>query len=595
MSNNVVNPQSIYQSLLAETDREARQEFPLDPRIAHYALRNVGEDRELDPYSRPVFHAGLDDETHNVIVVQPESEIDSLAVPVQNQPNMVEQKQIIIIDTAQRDWTKQPNAYSNVFSFGQQTPLSVAGIQIPYYYNNQVVPYSAFEMPRATLGGAAPNQYANNRPKIIPGTSVPVPVPGSPTPGLATGQTYGWRLVTSKTTGQIVHVTDPGLTDPPNPALYNVVYFPPYDPTSGKGALIGIDSNIRNVDLVGNTFGTQLELSNVQSLRLVRATLPIRKFDTFNPLLFSDASGGGIVPPSQPFNTYTANIQNTFHTEPYILMSIENMKGQYYGAGQVVQNAFAALVQTTRTTYDGNQAIYLGQFQDYYPWADEAYTFDPPLSQLSNANISLSNSYGDPFNHQDDASVFQIGINTQTSLPPNQNSLGVLSFRIYRGTVPQTIDLTGGDLNTLFSVNDFRPGDELVFYQPVLDQLTVDPAATPEMRTFVDTLGTHSVVVTNVTTFPVPAVPTLVLGLEFQAVIKPTSINDAFAINSNLIALAAQVPGNLISFNATSGSGSTFSTNYPLPVMNRMMQAAYSFEAVTLVPDSGQIGKIIPN
>lgn len=592
MSNNI-NHRLIYQSLLAEMDSEARDEFPVDPRIAQYALRNPNDEQDLGTYARPTFHAGIGDEVSNVIAVDPETEIDSLAVPVQNQPNMVEQKQVIIIDTAQRDWVKQPDAYSNVFSFGQQTPISVAGIQIPFYYNNQVVPYSAFEMPRATLGGAAPNQYANNRPRIIPGTSTPVPVPGFPTPGLATGQTYGWRLVTDKTTGAIKHYNDPGMTDPPNAALYNTVYFPPYDPTSGRGGLIGIDSNIRNVDIVGNTFGTQLELSNVKSLRLVRATLPIRKFDTFNPSIFTDVSGSGN---SNTFNQFTANMLNTFHTEPYILMSIENMKGQYYGAGQVVQNAFAALVQTTRTTYDANQAIYLGQFQDYYPWSDEAYEFDPPLAQLSNANISLSNSYGEEFNHLDNASVIRMSIGTATGFPiPSNLPLGAIAFTVYSGTVPSTVP--SFDSNLFFSVNDFRSGDEIVFYQPVLDQLIADPNTTPALQTLLNTLQTRSVIITQVNITPVAPAPTLLLGVEIQAVIQPTSIADAFAINSNLQAVATEIGGfsPTVYFNNYDVIPSTFSTNYPLPIMNRMMQAAYAFEAVTLVPDSGQLGKIIPN
>jgi hypothetical protein len=591
MSNNI-NHRLIYQSLLAEMDSEARDEFPVDPRIAQYALRNPNDEQDLGTYARPTFHAGIGDEVSNVIAVDPETEIDSLAVPVQNQPNMVDQKQVIIIDTAQRDWVKQPDAYSNVFSFGQQTPISVAGIQVPFYYNNQVVPYSAFEMPRPTLGGAAPNQYANNRPRIIPGTSVPVPVPGSPIPGLATGQTYGWRLVTDKTTGAIKHYNDPGMTDPPNAALYNTVYFPPYDPTSGRGGLIGIDSNIRNVDIVGNTFGTQLELSNVKSLRLVRATLPIRKFDTFNPSIFTDVSGSGN---SNTFNQFTANMLNTFHTEPYILMSIENMKGQYYGAGQVVQNAFAALVQTTRTTYDANQAIYLGQFQDYYPWSDEAYEFDPPLAQLSNANISLSNSYGEEFNHLDNASVLQITVGTDTGFPATL-PLGVLRFTLYMGgTVPSTVP--GGDSNIYFSVNDFRSGDEIVFYQPVIDQLIADPNTTPALQTFLNLLQTHSVIVTQVASQTnLISAPTLLLGYQFDAVIQPTSVADAFAINSALAAVAAEMGvQQTVVFNNYDVAPSTFSVNYPLPIMNRMMQAAYAFEAVTLVPDSGQLGKIIPN
>lgn len=588
------NPRLLYQSLLAETDTEARDEYHYDPRVVMYNQRSF--ERDVAPFSTgPTAVETTGEEAENrKITEEPAAELESLAVPVMAQPKFVESKKIVIVDTAQRDWVAQPDAYSNVvFTFGTQVPTSApAGIQIPYYSNNPVIPYSAYEMPPIVLNGPTPAQLANNKSNVIPGT-----VPSWDAQLGRFNNIYGWRLVFDAATGQLKHT--PSAINPGD----RIVYFPPYNPADTQGSLIGVDSNVFNDALLGTQFGTQLELSNVTSIRLIRATLPVRKFDTFNPAIFADVSSSA----NPNFNTNTQNILNTFHTEPYLLLTVDNLTGLYYGAGQVPQNAFAALAQQTRNPIDGNSTIFLSQFQDYYPWAEEAYTFSPPLSQLSNLNLALSNSYGAPFNHLDNAYITSIQFGTSAAVipPPNTGQmLGMLSITIYRGIPPNP--LPGTNTNAYFSLNDYRPGDQLAIYQPTITQILSDPSASnPYVSQFLQDILSNGLIVTDIAVATSPATPTIQIGLYIKATIKTLGLDNTLSVLSNISNLVSILPTPVggVPIMVFAGDPSSifagfkpyFNTNYPIPMMNRSLQCAYSFEVTTLVPDSGELGKIIPN
>jgi hypothetical protein len=589
------NAQYIYQSLLAETDQEARSEYIQDPRVQMYASRSSGSN-PVEVFQRAFSNAEITDEVSNEIQVEPEQVIDSLAVPVQNQPNMIETKRIIIVDTAQRDWTKQPDAYSNVFGFGTQTPsiLGGGGSQVPYYYNNQLIPFSAYEMPvyGISLGTSLPpNQFANKYPKIIPGSSVPITAPDG-TQGLTVGTPYGWSLVISPA-GTLKHLPQPiSPTD-------NVVYFPTYDARQSKGAVIGVDSNIRQIDTDNLGFSTQLKLSNIASLKLARATLPIRKFDTYNPNAFS--SGG----------SNSANLLNTFHAEPYILMNISNLKGEYYGATQVIQNAFTALVQQQRTPLDAGSTGLLSQFQDYYPWSDETFEFDSPLSQLSNITITLANNNGEPFSHLDDLNVVFIGVNNSRAANISSGlAFGTLRFYVSRDR--ENTVYPSSNLINYFAANEIRAGDEITFYSPTISQITNDPQTSDPMYDFFNILYNQSVLVTKVYDVDLSTtLPMLSACYAFDAVIKTTGFANTVAVYTNLSAVCDEIyatsyptlSGLIVlqkytnsdpAISATTLSG-TFLGDYPLPMMNVNMQNAYAFEVKTLEPDKSQLKKIIPN
>jgi hypothetical protein len=601
-----MNPQLLYQSLLAETDNEAKYEYEVDPRIAQYALRNTDDDREVPGYETSTAFASPQQPDPEITKI-PEEEREMYEAPMFEQPALVPNRRVVIVDTAQRDWTVQPDAYSVTFGFGNQNPNTVtSNTQIPYYFNNPVVPYAAYDMPTYNGVGVPPPQRANNKP-------IRLGFEDSNTfqYGLL-ANTWGWRLVRDNTTGLFVH-SDTVPESNINTSQYSVVYFPVYDSANSRGSLIGVDSQIPDPGDVQDTFSTQTALSNIGSIRLVRATLPVRKFDTFNPAVFSQASTSGNIAIVQSLNPTAANLINTFHSEPYILMSIGSIQGGYLGANNIIQNSFAALVQKQRITLDGNNTAYLAQFQDYFPWSDEAYTFDPPLSYLSNADITLSNQLGQPYSHLDDMVITSIQFGTcQSPITTGTPSLnitqyfGTMTFTIYHGNVPQIINSVPiFDINQQFSTNEIRVGDELVFYQPTLQKILQDPSTSSNsaLQTFFSNLATHSILVTNTITVPL-YMPfafneTTQVGFQFTGVFKFSNLADVFAISSNLNDVISTLGSSLggpvpqLTLTSTITASDYYSNSYPIPFLNRMMQCTYAFEVTTMEPDTSGLGKIV--
>lgn len=625
MNNNEINPQLIYQSLLAETDQEAQEDYFVDPRVAQYASRNAGCN-DVGIYARKYqSYADIAESTENKIVIEPSTEIDSLAVPVQNQPDMMDSKTVVIVDTAQRDWTVQPDAYSNVFSFINQDRGGYSSNQmIPYYYNNSNVPLAAYDVQIPVSVSLLPqiNFLANNKPKMIDPTTGGVVTVNAPwqNQGLL-AQVWGWRLVYDGVTG-----APKKFPSPINPND-RVIYFPVYNPNNSRGAIIGSDTYTNwGLASTAGTFGTQLALSNVKSMRLVRATLPVRRFDAYNPSIYVDKNFG--------LSANTAVLLNTFHTEPYILMSISNMQGQYYGAAQCVQKSFAALVQQQRSVFNAAEGGYLAQFQDFYPWSDEAYKYDPPLSQLSNINITLSNRNCKQYTHLDDLNAITIIFGTSATAVPvagtNGNGIGTLNFLVTRNIAQLNTNLLTSSSN-FFSPSDVRPGDEIIMYKPMITRMQNDPSCSALLSNFLDSMSSNSLLVTKVFFYTgVPGLPLLDIAAAFDAVVKTSTIDDTIDYYANLDGLITSsvmptltgmtafqdfsglegsqylslASNNTFSFFDSSAGPSlinlsdTFgapSYSYPLPMLNMNMQNTFAFEVITTTADTAQLSKIIPN
>ncbi len=607
------NPRLLYQSLLAETDKEATDEYTVDPRMLLYNTRYASTNN-VTGFSQQlssVNFASTEEETENEIATEePEREIDSLAVPVQNQPNFIESTSIVIIDTAQRDWTVQPDTYSNTFSFINPTVTS-SGPQA-YYYNNPVVPFASYDFPDINSSSYvrnAPIYLPNTRPKMVnmsEGGSITINQQFLKKGLLA--NTWGWRLVFDGNTGNLKHYN---VADPSSYIQSNdrVVYYPVFDATTSKGQLIGTDSALNVLSSNKIAFGTQLALTNVKSLRLSRATLPIRRFDSYDPVIYGDASA----------NFTTGTILNTFHSEPYILMNINNLTGQYYGAAPVVHNAFTALVQQQRTLIESTNSTILAQYQDYYPWGAEAYSFDPPLAQLSNTAISLSNSGGQPYTHLDDLNT------TILIFGQNEGRLtGQISFLVTRDRGNPIIDMSASSqCNWFFSSNDVRPGDQLQFYQPVTTQIQADASCLPSISNLFNYMQTNGMIVTNVTLTSNTTIPIIDVAYTFDAVIKTTGVDQTYSLYNDCYAQIASDPripvfygitGELSKFNGlkyvslvasnyviapdigTVPLRDIFSGNayYPLPILNKNCQATFAFEVVTAEADTASLKKIIP-
>jgi hypothetical protein len=629
------NPQFIYQSLLAETDEEAKSEYAVDPRVVQFATRNAGTN-PVETFQKPVVSfADIQEEANNKIVVDPEDLIDSLAVPVQNQPPMIDSNTIVIIDTAQRDWTLQPDIYNINFSFTQSNSSVISQMNsVPFYYNNSNVPLSAYDSPQFTPNGTAstynaPGFVANSKSYILPLNST--------TPNVIVNQqwqnkgllaqTWGWRLVYISNTANLRYSPDPILSTD------RIIYFPTYDSTESRGALIGTDvySNGFQSNTIG--FGTQLPLSNVNSIRLVRATLPLARFDAYSPHIYTNSATNNV--------TY-ASYLNTFQAEPYIIMNINDYKGKYYGAGNVIQNAFTALVQKQRTVYNADSNNLLSQYQDYYPWSKEAYEFDTPLGQLSNAAITLSNNAGQAYTHLDDLKITTIifgncGNAYDLSTKIGIGGLGMVSLVVTRDIRDPTIVLNPsigvvGPLTPnnswLFPQTDMRQGDRLFFYPSTIQQIQTDSSTTSNINNFFSLLQSNGLIVAKVSTFEsIAGCPILDAGFLISGVINVQTIPDIVYTMQTLSALTAALPvfnitdPSLFPFTTISGlnylslcaSGQTWNVNYPtpktytlssalssnayypLPIMNLNQQCTFALEVVTSQADTTQLKKIIPN
>ena len=146
---------------------------------------------------------------------------------------------------------------------------------MPYYFNNVVVPLIAYETPaNAIIGAGVRNSYITpaNIARQTFQTSIGAKVPDYFRTYSQTFQpTYGWKIVTSN--GVPVHTpTSFSYTDP----NVQVSYYPTYDARNPRGALIGIDVQPKLYTTSQYNYSTSRRFSNVSSMRLIRAMLPVR-------------------------------------------------------------------------------------------------------------------------------------------------------------------------------------------------------------------------------------------------------------------------------------------------------------------------------
>jgi len=561
-----------YKSLLVNADYEARKEYDFDPRVAFLATSETQRPIEPINYTAPTT-VSAERVTIQELNDAPDT-LDTLTLPVQQPPTMVPRARMIIIDTAQRDWTLQPDAYSNIFSFGTQTPLSNDGPQVAFYFNNPTVPLSAYETPLTALKVPAGKQIqtvANLTPLVFP-PGARIPSYFSKTDkGLVTPK-YGWSIVLSNNT--LLHSPQPFSYSDPNVKIF---YYPVYNSALTAGAQIGIDIQPARYGVNNYLFSTQLVLSNVTEIKLLRAILPVRGTQPYKPSAFT----GSITYP------------DAFHMQPYVLMTIQNIKGNYYGGSQIVQNSFSILTQNTRNIYDGGNA-FPGQFSDYYPWGDEVYSFDPPMARMSNANIQVYNNTGIPFSQVDSLNI--VGMRFDTS------NIGSVQFFVTQN--PNTVSGGLTDSNAFLNT-DLRVGDEIKFYSPTLTQIGFDASCSTPLAAL-SQLMSNNFLVTGINSndfSPSFVFPSSDIGTSFTAVPKLTSgyagLSNAARTIRTLLTTLSQV--SLLQYSGVTQSGltfmnrRTFSQDYPLPMLNMNTQATFVMQVTTLEPDPTNIKKIIPN
>lgn len=521
---------SEYHRLLASEDAGARQNYDFDPRVA-YHMQNTILREHMEPAVPNT--AGRDLENPAGFTGVPEGSHSDSNV-MQSSPKMAVVRRYIIVDTAQRDWTKYPNPYSNlIFTFGGQGDTQKP---VPVYTNQATYPFFA----------------------LPPTTNISfIPLPG-------TSNIRGFSYIDS------------------NSGIQRDLSA--YNSSLPRGNFVAYDTppNFLNS---GDYFGTPNTPSNVISIRLVRAILPQTPFVSYpaDPLFTTNASGTK--------NTVAATPYNTFGTYPYLLFYLNEYRGQYYAPTEAGCKAFTVLTQCNRAQL--NFSLTNGaQYFDYTPWNGEGLEFQSPLTSLQKIAITVADPHGVPFavNQPDDIAIDNILLASSTISGSTYVSRATLlcvtpAYKTY----PET-QLRVGD-----RVSFYKPYLQLMqkssaigsnsqkrnFIKslidqtfPVLDVRTYkfDPAT----NTYIPGSNVISSTDSTIDYFNVFFIPNFTKRLD----------------NGTLIDL---YPDAVDSDNSILNVQSILGIGNSLPVLNVTQQPVYSFEMVHKIPDTSEIGGRVVN
>jgi hypothetical protein len=335
---------SDYAQIMMREQAQARQNYNFDPREKF--LQSQYTSSMIEAFNATVPNNRAEAPPPN----SDEEEITRLdPSTVQDAPITRATKKYIIVDTSQRDWTKQPNPYTNlVFTFGSQTLSSSNPI---VYSNNPFVPTFAVEQ-------------ASNNPPLV----------GVP-------NNRGWTLSTGAS---------------------NVAY-PAYNPNLPKGIPVGVDTGYL-IQPSGFGFGSSMNATNIASIRLIRAVLPQRQFLSI-PIDASTSPGGLDASTSQFIQeNLVGKPYSTFTTYPYLLFSLNEFYGQYVGGNEPMRRSFSVMTQKQRSQTDFQVSVGVQQY-DYEPWGAEALDLQSPITTLKQLAITITDPIGTTFTQTDNLTV----------------------------------------------------------------------------------------------------------------------------------------------------------------------------------------------
>jgi hypothetical protein len=521
---------SDYHKLLAREDAGARQNYDFDPRVAYHmqntVLRehmepavSVGNTKDLE---NPLSFTGIPEGSHS----------DSNMM--QNAPKMMVVKRYVIVDTAQRDWVKYPNPYSNVtFTFGGQGDTQKP---VPVYANNTTYPYFA-----------------------LPPTSNTtfIPLPG-------TSNTRGFSFIDSNT----------GIQRD----------LSAYNAGLPRGNFIAYDTPPNAVNS-GDYFGTPNTPSNVISIRLVRAILPQTPFVSYpaDPLFTTTASGTK--------SAISATAFNTFGTYPYLLFYLNEYRGQYYAPTEAGCRAFTVLTQCNRAQM--NFTLTNGaQYFDYTPWNGEGIEFQSPLTSLQKIAITVADPHGVPFaiNQPDDLAIDNILLATTISGGSRFVSRATLlcvtpAYKTYPKSqlrVGDRISLYSPYLRLIEKGNAIGNNvDKKGFIDSLIDKTF--PVLDVQIYSFDPRTNTYIPASSSIT--PTDSV------IDFFNVFFIPNFTRRLD-NGSLVDVypgAVDADNSILNIQSLLGSGNS------IPVLNVTQQPIYSFELVHKIPDTTEIGGTVVN
>ena len=345
---------------------------------------------------------------------------------VQQAPKTRNFKRYIIVDSSQRDWVKQPNPYTGlIFTFGSQTTASSNPI---VYENNWFIPTFAVEQ-------------ASNIPPIV----------GAP-------NTRGWTLSAGSSN----------------------VFYPAYNSSLPRGQVIGVDTGFI-IQPSGKGFGSGNNVSSLLSIRLVRAVLPQRQFLSI-PI---DPSGTAVDMSTSEFiqSNLVGKPYSTFSTYPYLLYNLNEFFGQYLGGNEQIRRSFSVMTQRQRQQTNFQTDVGVQQY-DYEPWGQEALTFQSPITNLKQVEITITDPIGTTFVQNDALTISRIEATDDK-----------MYLKCFTGNFQY------------FSSNELRVGDRVSFYPETLSNMLKSPilaALDPQKAQFITNLSNA--------TFPVLQLLDYVLG-----------------------------------------------------------------------------------
>jgi hypothetical protein len=499
----------------------ARQKYDYDPRNTMIKTRNANTTIETFNSTQPTSQESIRPGDY---MGEPEgSRSDENSV--QQAPKTRNFKRYIIIDSSQRDWVKQTNPYTALtFTFGSQATSSSNPV---VYENNWFVPTFAVEQ-------------SSNQPPLV----------GVP-------NTRGWTLSTGTSN----------------------VFYPAYNSSLSRGQVIGIDTGFI-IKPSGKGFGSGNNVSSLLSIRLVRAVLPQRQFLSI-PI---DPSATSVDGSSSVFiqSNLVGKPYSTFSTYPYLLFNINEYFGQYLGGNEQIRRSFSVMTQRQRQQTNFQTDVGVQQY-DYEPWGQEALTFQSPITNLKQLEITVTDPIGTTFAQNDNLTLSRI--------EATDNKMYLKCF-------------TGN--YQFFSSNELRVGDRVSFYGETISNMLKSPILAvldAQKTTFITSLSNA--------TFPVLQLLDYVLGsnnfyiprdastarttpyvASYNGFLIPNFVTigpDGAATPTlpNSIDPGTNVvlePNSLLSYLPTTASTSN------LPFLNTSLQPVYTMELETAEPDTSGIG-----
>lgn len=509
-----------YAALMLREQALARQNYDFNPRAIMMQNRGANVPIETFNSTQPTPQETVRPEDYTGEPSGSRSDENS----VQQAPKTRNFKRYIIIDSSQRDWVKQPNPYTGlIFTFGSQTTASSNPV---VYANNWFVPTFAVEQ-------------ASNIPPIV----------GLP-------NTRGWTLSVGSSN----------------------VFYPPYNSSLPRGQVIGTDTGFV-IQPSGKGFGSGNNVSSLLSIRLVRAVLPQRQFLSI-PI---DPSGTAVDMSTSAFiqSNLVGKPYSTFSTYPYLLFNLNEYFGQYLGGNEQIRRSFSVMTQKQRQQTNFQTDVGVQQY-DYEPWGQEALTFQSPITNLKQLEITITDPIGTGFAQNDTLTISRIEATDDK-----------MYLKCFTGNYQ------------FFSSNELRIGDRVSFYPETISNMLKSPILAvldPQKATFISSLSNA--------TFPVLQLLDYVLGSNnfyiprdastvrtspyvssYNGFIIPNFVTigpdgGATPALPNSIDPGTNVvlePNTLLSYLPTL-------TVSNLPFLNTSLQPVYTMELETAEPDTSAIG-----